>query len=76
MLLNYTFKEFTSKYAVLSLNFSNPLYVSIADKKDVITLQVVSHQIFMGKKNKNLIDANYTIEGIEVPTQLMPGEDF
>ena len=67
MLLNYSFKEFTSKYAVLSLNFSNPLYVSIADKKDVINLKIVSHQIF----NRNLPVANYTIEGIQVPTQVM-----
>jgi hypothetical protein len=61
---------------LLKLNFSNPLYVSITDKKDFLTVNFLQNQIFRAMEGVQLLAENYTIDKIMVPTQVASESDF
>lgn len=76
VLEGYKIIKFTSTEIVLNFNFTNPLLVSSSFKKDLFSVKIISNEYFMAKSDMTLLAKNYTISEIEVPTQVMSGDDF
>ena len=60
--LNFTWEatEFTEKYLIIQLNFSNPLYVSFGGN-DSISVSVTNQSYFERKAFQEYLPYNYTM---------------
>lgn len=54
----------------MKLNFTNPLYVSSYGLKDKLTIKFVGSYLFVAKSDKEQLEANYTLERLDVPPQV------
>ena len=66
-LINFRAVNFTENLIVLSLNFSDPLYVSSSTKSDLLSIKFLANKLFLSKLDLVKLEASYEIFNIEVP---------
>ena len=76
-MIGYRIESFGQKKLTIYVEFENPLYVSTFNsRKDELKVIILLNELFMAKEGMRLLEANYTLVGIKIPTQARSEKDF
>ena len=74
-LRNWWVQNFTESEVILKLNFTNPLYVSTGEERDILRITFEQPSLFKSQLDGLTLEPEYTIEG-KIPGQMVSEEEF
>jgi len=74
-LKNWWVQNFTESDMIIKLNFTNPLFVSTGDERDILRITFEQPSLFKSQLDGLTLVPEYTIKG-KIPGQMVSEEEF